>query len=209
MKLLLTTILLLSGLKSYSQAQVTLKFLLNSDALWVGIDNQFIISGDTANKIFILSSKNIDIRKDSIGYTVLATKANTTATLDLFEVVQGDTIKVLSKDYLVKRVPDPVFSIGGHVISGSISKSLLLKTKKIDVVFGDSALDRHKIFELTSFDMEIDGNTFHSNSNNLTTSMIFYLSRTKSNSIRIMNDKVHGFDRTLLLYKDKTFSLSE
>lgn len=138
-----------------------------------------------------------------------------TIQLDLFDSLPTGIRKISSYNFLVKRTPDPVFSIGGKLIHDTISRSDLLKSKKINVALDDVDFDLNIRFELQSFDLEIDGKVFHSNSNELTNSMIYLITNTKGNTIRIINDKTilsNLSDKTarcVLPGCDKTFVLGK
>ena len=86
---------------------------------------------------------------------------------------------------------------------------LIFENKKIDVTLGDEFLDKYLKFELVSFDLEVEEKLFHSNSNSLTQSMIYWISHTKSKSIKIKNDLVTFSTVTRYIYGEKVFQLDK
>lgn len=130
--------------------------------------------------------------------------------LDLYDIRDNDSILIKTISLPEKRFPEPKFSISGKLIGDTISKEELLKTGKIHVLLGDKWLDKYLYFELKSFDLEVQGKMFHSNSNILTPPMIYWIKDSKSSTIRITNDIVFlntAEKISRVIYGDKTFML--
>jgi len=184
---------------------------LSPGVLWIGVENIITLTGDSMSENVFIKSEDAEIKIDKGSFVAIVNpiNVNTDITIDAYRVSSQDSIKLISRDFFVKKIPDPTYSIEGRVVDNVISRTALLKAKKIDVILGDGFPNGEKLFLLTSFDLEIDDKIFHSNSNTLTTSMVYYLTNTTSKSIRIFNDTVNGFNEVRFLYKDKTFVLDE
>ena len=201
-------------MQSYSQTNTIIK----NGILWLGLDNPLSFNDTTLKHPLFKSTDAIITRKANGDFRVNVTNQKSigeTIQLDLYDSLSSSIKKITSYNFLVKPVPDPVFSIAGKLIHDTISRADLLKTKMINVALDDVDFNFDLPFELQSFDMEIDGKEFHSNSNRLTPSMIYYITNTMGNKIRIRNDKtimknssdrvarcvINGCDKTFILTK--------
>ena len=186
--------------------------------LWIGVENPVTLK-DTTLKHPCLKSSDAKASLETNGnFIVIVTNyksAGQTILLDLYDSLSTGYKKISTYNFLVKKVPDPVFSIAGKLIHDTISRTDLLKTKIINVALDDVDFNYDLRFELQSFDMEINGKEFHSNSNRLTPSMIYFITHTTGNKIRIRNDKTilaksnDRIARCVLDHCDKTFILGK
>lgn len=188
--------------------------------LWLGIDNPVTVKSTTTSlKHPFFKSADATASLQANGTFIVAVtnykSVGQIIQLDLYDSVSTGSKKISSYHYLVKRTPDPVFSIAGKLIHDTISRSDLLKTKTINVALDDVDFNLDLRFQLQSFDLEIDGKEFHSNSNQLTNSMIYFITNTTGAKIRILNDKTimaNSTDKTarcVLNGCDKTFILAK
>ena len=213
MRVLFLTSFIVFAIQSYSQTNTK----PYDRILWIGLENPLLFEDSlTVNPVF--KSGDVNVTKVSRGHFIINVTnmkiANQIIQIDWDDALSNDTNKIISNYYLVKQVPNPTFSIAGKLIHDSISRSDLLKSKAFDVRLDDVDFKYNLPFEIVSFDMEIDGKEFHSNSKYLTTSMIYYITHTSGSKIRIMNDKVvmksSGSDgEERWIYKDKTFMLTK
>jgi hypothetical protein len=202
------TILLLS----YSQQNNYIGKNDNPSSLYFGIENRYYINDTLLQNPLIRSNEAEVYKKDKYFFISLILPHRENIHLDVYDIRKNDTIKITTLVLPEKRIPPPAFSIAGKLIGDTISKASLLKAGKFDVLSGDEYLDKHLNFELESFDLEVQGKQFHSISNNLTSSMIYWIKDSKSTSIRIRNDIVFlkTFDKyKRVIYGDKTFYLEK
>ena len=209
MKIYFSILLILSITNLFSQLNNNIK----NDVLWIGLENEYkIIDSLILHPIFKSNEVNIS-RKNKNTYLMTVTNEHEKkrVKIDLYDSLSSDTSKILNLNYLVKRVPYPIFSIDGNLVHDTISKTAILKAKKIDVGMDDPDFPAHGLtFKVNSFVMEIDEKVFQSNSNNLTPSMIYFIKNTTGGKIRFINDKVELLNskgEVRSVYGDKTFIL--
>ena len=198
------------SIESFSQLNNNIK----NDILWIGLNNEYkIIDSTMLHPLFISNDVNIS-RKNKNTYIFSVTNLkleNQRVKIDLYDSISTDTNKILGLNYLVKKIPNPIFLIDSKLIHDTISRTAILKTKKIEIGMDDPEFPSHWLtFKLKSFVIEIDGKQFQSNSNNLTPSMIYYINNTSGNKIRFMNDNVESLNSNgeiRYIYGDKTFIL--
>ena len=186
-------LLLLFTVQSIAQNKV--------EILWLGMEN-LVSFKDTTIKYPLFKSSDASVKRESEKFIVTVTNPKSvgqTIQIEMYDSLSNDTKKISTYYFRVKAVPYPTFYIDSTYIHDTISRAGLLNIKKIDVRMDDPEFNFYFPFEIQSFDMEIDGKTFHSNSNALTTSMIYYVNNSQGNKIRILNDKsimTNGSDRT-------------
>jgi hypothetical protein len=200
-------------MQSYSQTNTK----TNEGILYLRLNNPWSFKDSTVKYPLFKSSDAVIKREENGVFCISVTNTKSlgqTIQLDLYDSLSGGTKKISSYNFLVKEVPNPVFSIAGKLIHDSISRTDLLKAKMINVVWDDVDFHYDTPFKLESFDLEIDGKEFHSNSNSLTASMIYFITNTIGNKIRIRNDKTimsipstDGVARCVAGNCDKTFIL--
>jgi len=122
--------------QSYSQTDK--KFVASADnlkILYLGIDNPVSIAaeGFSSDKLKVTIS-NASI-SGSNGKYMVKPAGSGIAVLNLMAVSkQGETIKLGSDTFLIKRIPSPVACIGNYKDANvSISKDELLKNAKVDI----------------------------------------------------------------------------
>lgn len=183
----------------------------NATYFYLGMENRYYLEDSFLQNPFIKSSEAEVLKKGKYFIITLKLPNRDSIHLDVYDIRENDTIKIKTLSIPEKRLPDPRFSIDGKLIVDSISKSALLKAGKFNIMFGDQYLDKYlNFFELKSFDLEIQGKHFHSNSNNLTPSMLYWIKDNKSLTLRIRNDNVilkTGDQHPRVIYGDKTFYL--
>jgi hypothetical protein len=198
-------------LVSHVYSQIGMK---NYDGiLWFGMNNPLEITDKTVTHP-LFKSKEVTVSRDPDGtFIVKVTNQESIGHIIHVELRDSvDTNKLMTYSLLVKNMPYPVFSIGGKIVHDTISKTELLKSQKIDIGMDDPEFPQMNLFLLQSFDMEVDGQDFHSSSNVLTPSMIYLVTHTLGNKIRIYNDRVIMTASTTnrvarYIYNDKTFIL--
>lgn len=197
-------------LLSHSQKPDNNKLHENPTSFYLGLENRYYIMDSLLQKPFLKSSEAEVISMDKYFIVNLRLPQRDSIRLEINDIRNNDTFHIKTISIPEKRLPDPVFSIEGKLIGDSISKEALVRAGEINVMLGDPYLDKYLNFELTSFDLEVDGKQFHSNSNRLTPSMIFCIKKSKSLTLRITNDMVYlktGDKLPRVIYGDKTFFL--
>jgi hypothetical protein len=184
----------------------------NPTSLYFGIDNVYYIEDSLLQNPFIKSKEADVLKKDNYFVINLKLPHRENIHLEICDIRKNDTILIRTITLPEKRIPDPSFSIEGKLTGDTISKRALIKAGKFDVILGDAWLDKIFSFNLISFDLIVQGKQFHSNSNNLTSSMIFWIKDSKSLTLRVGNDFAllkNGDNYPRLVYGDKTFYLVE
>lgn len=210
MKWLTLLFLFSTPLMSCSNESDNSKRMENPTSLYFGMDIPYFIEDTLLQDPLLKSNEASIIKKEKYFVISLKLPHRDIINLDLYDIRNNDTILIKTISLPEKRIPDPKFSISGKLIGDTISKEELLKARKIDVLLGDKWLDNYLNFELKSFDLEVQGKMFHSNSNILTPPMIYWIKDIKSSSIRITNDIVvlkKDDKNPNVIYGDKTFYL--
>lgn len=149
------------------------------NVFYIGVENPVAVSapGVSAEDIDVRGS-GLTIRKKGKDYVVTATKASPKATISVFK--KGESTKLGSADFRVKRLPDPVATILGFR-EGLISKGQLAAATFLKAEMDNFDFDLR--VEIKSFDltMNMDGDlrTLSSKSKMLTPQMTALLKRAK------------------------------
>ncbi len=197
-------------LLSCSNESENRKRIENPTSLYFGMDIPYFIEDSLLQNPILKSNEASIIKRENYFIITLKLPHRDSIHLDLYDIRDNDSILIKTISLPEKRFPEPKFSISGKLIGDTISKEELLKTGKIHVLLGDKWLDKYLNFELKSFDLEVQGKMFHSNSNILTPPMIYWIKDSKSSTIRITNDIVFlntAEKISRVIYGDKTFML--
>jgi gliding motility-associated protein GldM len=166
--------------------------------LYIGIDNPVEIAiADMPIKYVTATVDSGEIESQGDGqFIVRINKSISVAKINLFENYNGTTTKIGEKIFRVKRVPDPIATIGGNK-SGIISKSILSGAGGLIPVMEN--FDFELFFTITSFtmSMNVKGDLIEkiATGNKLTAEMIKLInSGTKGTKIYFENIKAVGPD---------------
>lgn len=146
-----------------------------SGAIYIGIPNTLVLTDTilTANKYILQTTANIEISRSGNKITINPRSTDNHGIVIFIRKLQGkDTITLNIQKFGVGLVPDPIPAINGKPVNGTISKSELLKYKKLTVYESADIINSNTWYKCISFDMDIDNNEFHSNSDTLTNSML-------------------------------------
>jgi len=119
------------------------------NVFYIGVENPVDISvpGIPSNKLSASMTAGSIVPNGKGGYTVKVTKPGTT-TVNVSAKMDGGTKSMGSKEFRVKRVPDPVAKVAGQK-GGGIAATLLKAAKRVDPVMENFDFDLK--FQITGF----------------------------------------------------------
>ena len=172
------------------------------NVFYIGIANPVTISvpGVANDKVKASISAGGTLTPKGAGkYSVMVTSGTTKVTISVLADIGGKTTSMGTSDFRVKRVPDPVPTIGNST-GGVISKSLLAASGGIIPVMKDFDFEGAN-FIITSFTltMNVKGDLIEKNTigNKLTTEMVTMIkSAANGSKVYLENIKAKGPDGT-------------
>ncbi|HTB06972.1 MAG TPA: hypothetical protein VK806_08490 [Bacteroidia bacterium] len=145
-----------------------------SNTLYQGIDNVMILTDTLISaKRYIIKAPGTTMSWNGNRLLVrLSTPNLDTIYASICKTRGKDTLILYNQKLPVKRIPNGwSITLGGSVVMDTISKTKLLRYKKLGVCL-DADIIKGFNAHITRFDMQIGNNTFHSDSNVLTPEMV-------------------------------------